>query len=133
MNLLLVLKGYRQLQSASEWYTPGSFFADLADCAEQVHDKVVSAVKQVWLNPVKGFWHCFLWMTGERMEDWWTACSIMTYWMVNVTLLLLIWPTSYTAGVAIVTTFLVLLKFLGYLRGFENCGWLLSVLHQVRQ
>lgn len=132
MNLLLLLKGYRQFQSTREWYKPGSLFADLVDYADEVQDRVVYSVKQAWLSPVKAFWHFLLWIMGEKMEDYWTLCSVMTYWMVNATLLLLIWRTSFTVVFAIVTTFLVLLKFIGYLRGFENCGWLLSVLNQVR-
>jgi hypothetical protein len=55
----------------------------------------------------------------------------MTYWLVNATLLVLIWRTTITVEFAVMTTFLILFKFLGYLRGFDNCGWLLRVLNQV--
>ena len=133
MNLLLIFKGYRQLQSTSDWYKPGSVFDHIADSAIQVEDTIKHALKQVWLNPVRAFWYSLLYILGERMEDYWTVCDVMTYWMVNATLLLLIWRTAITVEFAVITTFLILLKLLGYLRGFENCGWLLRVLHQVRR
>lgn len=133
MNLLFIFKGSRQLQSASDWYKPSSIFDHIADRAIQVEDTVKHGLKQIWLNPVRAFWYSLLYVLGERMDDYGIVCDVMTYWMVNATLLLLIWRTSFTVEFAVITTFLILIKLLGYLRGFENCGWLLSVLRQVRR
>jgi hypothetical protein len=131
MHLLIIVKGYRQLQSANDWYKPESMFDHISDRAIQVEDTIKHALKQVWLNPVRAFWYSLLYILGERMEDFWTVCDVMTYWLVNATLLFLIWRTTITVEFAVMTTFLILFKFLGYLRGFDNCGWLLRVLNQM--
>lgn len=131
MHLLIIVKGYRQLQSANDWYKPESMFDHISARAIQVEDTIKHALKQVWLNPVRAFWYSLLYILGERMEDFWTVCDVMTYWLVNATLLFLIWRTTITVEFAVMTTFLILFKFLGYLRGFDNCGWLFRVLNQV--
>lgn len=127
-NLLLIIKGLRQ----SEWLKAVNIYTHLTDRAEQTGEAIAKAAKSMWLNPLKALWHGILWILGERMEDWWTILDMCAYWIVNVSLALIVWRTecSYTVIFAVITTFLILLKLLGYLRGFENCGWLLSVLYQ---
>jgi len=119
INLLLIIKGFRQLNSASEWYKPEMIYANLTDRAGHTGKTIVHVAKQIWLNPLKAFWHGLMWMMGERIQDWWSICDVMTYWMVTASLALSIWRTECTVAIVVLTTFLLLLKLLGYLRGFE--------------
>ena len=63
-----------------------------------------------------------------HVKDWWNTVDLISWLMVNITLAVLVWRTSWTVEVSIITTFFLLLRLLGYLRGFDDCGWLLVVL-----
>lgn len=120
INLLLIIKGFRKVKSASDWYKPQSIVSNLADRAESAEQIAVDFARQLWLNPVKALWYGLLYFTiNERMHNFWDMCDILNYWMVNVTLVLALLRSNATTGCAVVTTFLILLEMLGYLRGFE--------------
>lgn len=65
---------------------------------------------------------------GTHVDDWWNGIDLLTFLMVNVTLAVLNWRGPWAVECAVVTSFMLLLKLLSYLRGFDDCGWLLVVL-----
>lgn len=129
INLFLIFKGLLQLRSSSDWYKPKRYYSGVPDQPEQADQYVVNFVKNMWLNPTVGLWYGFLWLLSDDKNSLWVICDIVTYWMVIITLVLTLWKTStWTVAFAVVTTFLVFLKLLGYLRGFEVSEYALRVL-----
>ena len=64
----------------------------------------------------------------EHIEDSWNSIDLLSFSMVNVTLAVLSWKGSWSVECSVTTSFMLLLKLLSYLRGFDDCGWLLIVL-----
>lgn len=119
INLFQGYKSLRQIQSASDWNKPEALLDVLRDNVKSAGKKILGAGSQLWGNPLKASWRGLLWALGDHLDDWWNICDVITVWMVNATLVLLIWRTEWTVEFAIITSFLNLLNLLGYLRGFE--------------
>ena len=49
--------------------------------------------------------------------------------MINAALAVILWNGPLAVEITVSTSFLLLLKLLSYLRGFDDCGWLLVVLY----
>mmetsp|Transcript_7923 Transcript_7923/g.16043 ORF Transcript_7923/g.16043 Transcript_7923/m.16043 type:complete len:272 (+) Transcript_7923:2614-3429(+) len=65
---------------------------------------------------------------GRHIDDAWNGVDLLSFSMVNVTLAVLSWRGHWSVECSVITSFMLLLKLLSYLRGFDDCGWLLIVL-----
>lgn len=66
---------------------------------------------------------------GEHVDDLWNAVDLLTWCMINAALAVILWSGPFVVEITVITSFLLLLKMLSYLRGFDDCGWLLVVLY----
>ena len=65
---------------------------------------------------------------SEHVDDCWNAIDLLSWCFVNITLAVILQCGPWTVECATITSFLLLLRLLSYLRGFDDCGWLLIVL-----
>ena len=66
---------------------------------------------------------------GQHVDDLWNAVDLLTWCMINAALAIILWNGPFAVEITVITSFLLLLKLLSYLRGFDDCGWLLVVLY----
>jgi len=119
LNLLYGTKEFLKFRAANDWYI------NLVGHTKNKRNRVLRS------HSLRSIWPKVFWSIREHFEDWWNICDSMTQFMVFVSLLLQVWRTRVTLECSVITTFLVLLKFLGYLRGFSGSAWVLRVLYKV--
>ena len=66
---------------------------------------------------------------GQHVDDLWNAVDLLTWGMITAALATILWNGPFAVEITVITSFLMLLKLLSYLRGFDDCGWLLVVLY----
>lgn len=66
---------------------------------------------------------------GQHVDDLWNAVDLLSWFMINAALAVILWNGPLAVEITVSTSFLLLLKLLSYLRGFDDCGWLLVVLY----